>query len=256
MTADHTHTRSRFTRAFTLLELLVVIVITSVLATLTFSIARAARSAATGAHCTNNLRQLGAAMNLYLADNNNFFPPYVAKGPNGGRQWYFGLETTPSGTPEGKRKLDPSKGPLYPYIQTVGSVEVCKGFDYGSTLWKPKFKGASYGYGYNWLLGGRLTGIPQSAAVLAGNNVIVFGDCGQVNTFQPPASAAKPMIEEFYILNETDKTVHFRHNGHANMLFMDGHVQSFAPYKGTEDRRSPGQLTGRITPTGSLQYLQ
>lgn len=256
MTEHLRHVHVKSVRAFTLVELLVVIVIVAVLSSLTFSLAKAAHGAATSAHCCNNLRQLASAVNLYVGEHNDFFPPYISKAPGGGRIWYFGYESSPGGTPEGQRSLDPSKGPLYPYIQTVGNVEVCKGFDYGSTLWKPKFKGASYGYGYNWVLGGRLTGMPANANVVAGNSVILFGDCGQVNTFQPPASGAKPMIEEFYILNETDKTVHFRHNNHANMVFLDGHVQSFAPFPGTEDRRVKGQLTGRITPVGSLQYLK
>lgn len=256
MSALNNDSGSNDSPGFTVIELLIAVTIVAVLATLTFSVGKAAWSAATGAHCSHNLRQLGAAMNLYLGDHDNFFPPYVSKGPGGGRQWFFGLETTPAGTPEGNRNLDRTQGPLYPYIQTVGSIEVCKGFNYGSTLWKPKFKGASYGYGYNWWLGGRTTGYSLNASLLAGNNVIIFGDCGQVNTFQPPASGKKPMIEEFYLINETDKTVHFRHNGHANMLFMDGHVQSFTPYPGTEDQRVKGEITGRITKTGSMEFMK
>lgn len=171
--------------------------------------------------------------------------------------WWFGLETASGSTAEGSRDLDVTKGPLYPYIDEVGKIEVCPGFNYGSSLWKPKFKGASYGYGYNWILGGRLGGMPMNVGTLRSSaGVILYGDCGQVNTFQAPASASNPLIEEFYLINETDKTIHFCHNGRANILFVDGHVESFKPYSGTEDTRVRGEITGRITPKGSLDMLR
>ena len=241
---------------FTLLELLVVIGIIAVLAGLTMSGFKAYQGLATRAHCSSNLRQLCVATNLYLSDHNNFFPPYVENTPNGGRRWFFGNETSPPGTAEGNRELDKQGGPLYPYIEEVGKIEVCKGFNYGNALWKPKFKGASYGYGYNWLLGGRMTGLPLNSSAINGATTILFGDCAQANGFQKPATPKKPMIEEFYIINETDKTIHFRHSQRANMLFVDGHVEVFAPAKGTEDRRIKGELLGRITPVGSMKFLR
>ena len=242
--------------AFTLIELLVTMVILGILATLTLSGWHSYLSVATRAKCSNNLRQLSSAVALYLGDHNNYFPAYLEYGPNGSRKWYFGNETTPAGTSEGNRNLEISGGPLYPYIQTVGGIEVCQGFDYGSALWKPKFKGASYGYGYNWVLGGCSGGQPMNASQVGGAGVMLFGDCGQVNTFQKPASPKKPMVEEFYLINETDKTVHFRHNNKANILFVDGHVEVYEPYPGTEDRRVKGELFGRITPVGSTKFLK
>ncbi len=86
--------------------------------------------------------------------------------------------------------------------------------------------------------------------------VILFGDCAQVNTFQAPASPKNPLLEEFYMIDETYKTIHFRHGSCANMLFLDGHVEKFQMYPGTEDARVAGESVGRITPVGSTQYLQ
>lgn len=256
MKSDRSHATWRCRgRGFTLVELLVSVLIIAILATLTFSGYRTWVNMSAKAACSNNLRMLATATNLYLGDNNNFFPPYVKKSENG-RMWFFGEETSAPGVAEGDRELNKEAGPLYPYIQQVGKIEVCRGFNYGSALWKAKFKGASYGYGYNWILGGRTTGKPMNAAQLTGPSVILFGDCGQVNTFQPPASAAKPMIEEFYIINEKDKTVHFRHGGSANILFVDGHVESFKPYPGTVDTRLKGEVVGRITKAGSMEYLR
>ena len=63
------------------------------------------------------------------------------------------------------------------------------------------------------------------------------------------------MLEEFYIINETFPTVHFRHGRHANFLFADGHVEGLKMHPGTEDDRIEGESLGRIAPQGSLKYL-
>lgn len=247
----------RSSSGYTLIELMVVIGIIAILSVLVTGGWRMFRAAATGAACTNNLRQLSAAVTLYTGDHSGFFPPYVEYSKDGQRKWYFGNETTPPGTAEGDRDLDRTAGPLYPYIEAVGKIEVCQGFNYANALWKEKFKGASYGYGYNWWLGGRSGGMPMNLAQLKGaSTILLFGDCGQVNTFQPPASRTKPMIEEFYIIDEKERTVHFRHNGRANILFIDGHVESFKPYAGTTDTRIKGEIVGRITKRGSLEYIK
>ncbi len=244
-------------RGYTLIELMVVIGIIAILAVLVTGGWKMFRAAATSAACTSNLRQLSAAVILYSGDHGGFFPPYMQNGKNGQRTWYFGNETTPPGTAEGQRDLDRTAGPLYPYIEAVGKIEVCKGFNYSNALWKEKFKGASYGYGYNWWLGGRSGGMPMNLAQLKGAaTILLFGDCGQVNTFQKPASAKKPMIEEFYIIDDRERTVHFRHNGRANILFIDGHVESFKPYAGTSDTRVKGEIVGRITKRGSMEYIK
>ena len=96
----------------------------------------------------------------------------------------------------------------------------------------------------------------NAAQLIGGAGIILFGDCAQVNTFQAPASSSNPKLEEFYIINETDKTIHFRHNGKANILFVDGHVESFAPYPGTLDTRIKSESIGRITKRGSTKMLK
>ena len=243
-------------RAFTFIEMLIVICIIALLATMTMGGIQFAKQLAQRAKCSSNLRQLGSAVTLYCGDNNGYFPPYKKPDGNGGTMWYFGDETTPPGTAEGNRNLDETTGPLYPYITEVGQIEVCPGFNYGSALWKPKFKGASYGYGYNWLLGGRTTGIPMHVTqITQATHVILFADCAQVNTFQPPASGGHPMIEEFYIVDQTSYTYHFCHGGKCNVLFVDGHVEIFPPY-GRVDRRVASEMVGRITPPGSMDMLK
>jgi len=236
---------------FTLMELLVCITILSILAALSLAGIGQIKSISQGAFCANSLRQLGAATNLYLEDHQHKIFPYYQNEP-GGRLWYFGYETDASmNSPEGSRSVDATQSPLYPYVQQVGGVEVCPAFPYGSAMWKPKYQGASWGYGFNETVGGK-----NVLTITHPSQVLIFGDCAQVNTFQAPASASNPMLEEFYLIDSTEMTVHFRHGNCANILFLDGHVEKFTMYPGTLNKRLPEANVGRITPAGSSLYLQ
>jgi prepilin-type N-terminal cleavage/methylation domain-containing protein/prepilin-type processing-associated H-X9-DG protein len=61
--------------AFTLLELLVVLAIIAVLASLLLPALSRAKSQSLSAVCVNNLKQLEACCNLYALDNSDYFPP-------------------------------------------------------------------------------------------------------------------------------------------------------------------------------------
>lgn len=80
-------------KGFTLIELLVVITIIVVLAALTTVSITRIRSAARGATCTSNLRQIGAAMISYATDKNGQLPPLEDRSGSGdsfspdGGQW-------------------------------------------------------------------------------------------------------------------------------------------------------------------------
>ena len=61
-------------RAFTLIELLVVIAIIAILAAILFPVFARAKDAAKKITCTSNLKQLGTAWHLYLADFDDRMP--------------------------------------------------------------------------------------------------------------------------------------------------------------------------------------
>lgn len=69
--------RSATPPGFTLMELLMVITITAALAALAIPASNKLIQRARAASCTNNLRNLGASLNLYLTENNNTMPALV-----------------------------------------------------------------------------------------------------------------------------------------------------------------------------------
>lgn len=71
------HPGKRRDTAFTLTELLVVIGILVVLGALAIPVAQRVLHRAYAVHCTSNLRGLGEALNLYLADHQGNFPIMV-----------------------------------------------------------------------------------------------------------------------------------------------------------------------------------
>ncbi len=79
-------TRSAGTKsrpAFTLIELLVVISIIATLAALLLPVLGGAKKKAYQTACLSNLKQVGAALTLYINDHNDWLPP----GPNANSSW-------------------------------------------------------------------------------------------------------------------------------------------------------------------------
>lgn len=79
-------------RAFTLIELLIVIAIIAILAALLFPAIAQAKARGRKIVCTNNLRQFGQALYLYASDNDDYFPPEgTGTALNSEVGWYIAL---------------------------------------------------------------------------------------------------------------------------------------------------------------------
>lgn len=248
-------------RAFTLVELLVVITVITMLCALLMPALQAAKVANSRAISCHSLQQLIAAGHGYLSEHENLFWPYREDQADGTMYW-FGWEPAESRSkPEGQRTLDLLKGPLGPYAIASGGVKTDPAFLAFSDRLKPKFKNGNYGYGYNTVLAGynpvaKPTNIPRNALnAQKPGEVVVFATSAQVNTFQPPASSKRPMLEEFYMINQTEVTVHFRHGDKALAAFLDGSVREMAMDPATLDRKMPTANIGRFAPRGSFKYL-
>lgn len=228
---------------FTLIELLTVLVVVGVLSALLLPALAKAKSAAGQIRCVSNLRQLGLAGQMYWDDNAGNAFRWRGAATNDGQIYWFGWLENGA---EGARRFDPSAGALFPYLNVCG-VEVCPTLKSRGPGFKLKAAGAAYGYGYNLSLSAASGQPPVNVSkVPAPANLVFLGDSAQVNTFQAPASPDNPLLEEFYYLNTTEPTAHFRHRGRAAALFCDGHVAPETPVPGSIDCRLPAQNVGRF----------
>ena len=90
--------RAPFSRAFTLLELVVVIATIAILAALLLPALRRAQASALCSACKSNLRQLGLGLNLYVNDFKKYpmtYPPFDEPPESFqawlSKTWYYGL---------------------------------------------------------------------------------------------------------------------------------------------------------------------
>ncbi len=218
----------------------------AVLAALLLPALARSKASAQRATCTSNLRQLGLATQMYWDDNRACFRWEL--GPtNGGRLYWFGWLANGA---EGQRQFDPRPGALFPYLRD-GKVGLCPALNYALAAFKLKATGAAAGYGYNRFLSAA-PGEPAlaSAKLARGSDFALFADAAQVNDFQPPASPANPMLEEWYYIDTTTNypNGHFRHAEKADVVFCDAHVGQERWVPGSIDARLPGQFVARLRP--------
>jgi prepilin-type N-terminal cleavage/methylation domain-containing protein len=250
--------------AFTLIELLVVTAIIATLSALLFAASRGAVRAASLAASAANIRSLSAGAMAYLTEHENVFWKSREAVPGEGVRWWYGLESSESmGSPEGSRWFDASRGPLGGYIPSGFKPD--PSFAMSGKPFKPKYRSGYIGVGYNVMLsedegiaikGWVGTGKPRNRWTFERpGEIVVFATSAQVNTFQAPASASNPMIEEFCGIDSREITVHFRHNGKAMVAFANGAAGFLEMDKSTLDKRDPGALVARFAPVGSTKSL-
>ncbi|HLP75948.1 MAG TPA: prepilin-type N-terminal cleavage/methylation domain-containing protein [Candidatus Paceibacterota bacterium] len=207
----------RFIRAFTLVELLVVIAIIAILAALLLPALSAAKARAKQISCVNNLRQLALGCQMYAAD---FQGKLVVNDPNLLTNCWGGGNMAATFTATNTAPLRTSL--LLPYVRSVSlfrcpvdsSAEVRS---YSMNGWMgTRFMGNSNGQK------GFRTFLRESETTVAG-----------AAAFWMIADESEGTIDDSFFLVTMDDSQPFasfpgvRHRGNYVLNFMDGHVESW-----------------------------
>lgn len=219
---------ARFSRrAFTLVELLVVIAIIGVLVGLLIPAVQYARQSASNTQCRSNLRQLGVAVQNYVATFNVLPPARIAEATLD--RWWFGA------VPSGSTAVDVQDGTLTPHYEGAKAVTFCPNAGENVTKY---YQGGTGGYGYNYAYLAPLSYSPPTwtpvwkpvkfAAVKVTHRTVLFADAA--GTWIDPWPTGQPVLREVPLLEPPSgqyPAVHYRHPGQtANVAFVDGHVES------------------------------
>jgi prepilin-type N-terminal cleavage/methylation domain-containing protein/prepilin-type processing-associated H-X9-DG protein len=193
---------------FTLIELLVVIAIIAILAAILFPVFAKAREKARQTSCLSNLKQLSTASLMYVQDYDETF--MMAYSSDYLHCWDATLSASTW------KEIGP--GTIDAYMKN-GQIRTCPSFKDPNSDPDRKFTG----YGYNLELGDD-TGGKSLASVSNPSGKVMFADCGIWNTFNaPPATTGNNTLSP---LAWGGRYVHFRHNGTANVSFVDGHAKA------------------------------
>jgi prepilin-type processing-associated H-X9-DG protein/prepilin-type N-terminal cleavage/methylation domain-containing protein len=222
--------RPKVQPAFTLVELLVVIAVVGILAALLLTAISQAKAKAKKIQCVNNLHQLGIALNGFVQEN-HAYPLYanfnISKhNVTAHYDWAEALSYEELGIAE-------SKTPFY-----SNGVWICPsarrhpdGTQDAGTNW--------FSYGYNWC--GLNSAGNTGALGLGGRNISTLGPLpppvGESEVVAPSEMMAigddfdgDHVIQRAYWIytgksSRTGNTF-TRHQGKANVVFCDGHVES------------------------------
>ena len=231
-------------QTFTLLELLVVISIIAILASLLIPVLSKAREASRFTVCKSNQKQIGTAYILYTTDNNGFYPGmFEVNGPIG---WddalapYLGLDYTIATGPTSESA-----------VLACPSDDVPRGNNsfkrsYNASLYSSKFS-----HIFNGLMGYPSDGTYESVKftdVTSPASVVVSGETwANMNRQGAGYDNHSKLILPYYKLlsdntNDIIRGFFLGHDGKglANFSFVDGHVEGMNGKKLFQGQESPG----------------
>jgi len=240
----------RHPRAFTLIELMVVIAIISILAALLLPVLGAAKERARSIVCLANLKQIGVALTIYSDDHEDSLIP---------AEYSKNFRPAAEGWPTilyNLKYLPAERAPSYYALADGNSVFRCPSglpavYSYnpssrddpeGAKAWPypGEHKGKRFfidcWYGINGATG--RSNIWPFTRVTLDNGTVHLNKMNSVRATRMPS-----VFDGFWIHNGKDERVNARHlkNTRSNLLFFDNHAESFDTFKipSVNDKKDP-----------------
>jgi len=218
--------------AFTLLELLAVIAVLGLLAAILLPVIGKIAESSKSAACMNNLRQLGTAVFMYVGEHNGQFPdigtPTATNTNASGLQWdyqimpYLGVDVNAPGT----------------NWRNAGEKSV---FRCPGALVSTAFPARSRSYSFNRrITRGTDPTDRRPSSLLRPSETLLIAEIEF-----PEGSNQSTVLgggtNNAMDIQPTHLSFAYRHRGHTNILFADGHVGARLPYGGADASRSDPQ---------------
>lgn len=194
----HNDSKNRKNVGFTMVEILIVMTVILLLGALMLPVVKNQIERMRAVKCIGNLKQFGLAVQIRAAEKGDI-PTY--------KDWVTGQGLW--------------RNMLAPYLPISRKVDSCPSEE--ETPYKGDYSGnfsAHYGWSYLASPSGAFNKVVQIASP---SRLCIMADT-KGSWYLIPSSREKLTKSEYYDCNFT-----FRHNGRANVLFLDGHVEALLP---------------------------
>ena len=258
-------------RAFTLIELLIIIVIISLLAAILFPAFGRAREMGRRSSCASNLKQIGLGFAQYCQDNSDFYPGcYMGNFGSSNSRWMDSIYPYVKSAQLFTCPSDTDVTHVYTGNRGVLNLAAATPTGFGSyasnqAYWGNQFSGnSSNGYEWSGPMSGAQNQFNSTAAVYSPATTLLVaegtgsfqcawqwstGGQGQptgVDITTDPATIHQPSP-----ITNMEGAIVSRHLGTTNVLFCDGHVKALSLTNLLEKSGNPPTNVG----TAGLRYF-